>query len=256
LKTYFIILARNHEYLDDKINEIEKMGYSYIVVCGEHVNRKNVFYRKPIGKYDAINYAISLVPSDTDIVIFNDVDTKIYNIENAFNMINNNETSLVFVKLVVNKGPQVILNKFLDKIKNYLLVTASGELILIKMDVLKTIAPLKPCKSEDTYIIFKLMENKHKINFCNSTFVITERTTYDKKEELYKRKTVGGIYQALSMTNPPILIKIFYLLLPYISPLLLVSGRKGYYAMKGILLGYVDHIRGDKTGLWNTDYMK
>jgi hypothetical protein len=84
--------------------------------------------------------------------------------------------------------------------------------------------------------------------------VTTKRTGNARQEEDYKRRTVGGIYQALSMTNPPIIVKLFYMLLPFVSPLLLVLGRKGYYWTKGILLGYVDCARGDRTTTWKPTY--
>ncbi len=35
---------------------------------------------------------------------------------------------------------------------------------------------------------------------------------------------------------------------------MLLVGRKGYYWNKGILLGYVDYVRGDKTVSWNKTY--
>jgi hypothetical protein len=35
-----------------------------------------------------------------------------------------------------------------------------------------------------------------------------------------------------------------------VSPLLLISGRKGYFWMKGILLGFLDYLRGDISGVW------
>lgn len=56
------------------------------------------------------------------------------------------------------------------------------------------------------------------------------------------------------MTRPPVIVKLFYTLLPFVSPLLLVLGRKGYYWTKGILLGYVDYARGDRTAAWQLTY--
>ncbi|EMR74268.1 hypothetical protein MCGE09_00428, partial [Thaumarchaeota archaeon SCGC AB-539-E09] len=82
------------------------------------------------------------------------------------------------------------------------------------------------------------------------------RTKSIEKEEMYKRKTVSGLYQALSYTKPPRSIKLFYILLPFASPLLLVLGRKRYYWMRGILLGFIDYLRGDRSGTWLTTYMK
>jgi hypothetical protein len=56
------------------------------------------------------------------------------------------------------------------------------------------------------------------------------------------------------MTKPPKTVRLFYLLLPLLSPLMLLSGKKGYYWAKGILLGYVYYMRGDKTASWNRTY--
>jgi hypothetical protein len=75
-----------------------------------------------------------------------------------------------------------------------------------------------------------------------------------EQEEVYKRRTVGGIYQALSMSKPPIMVRLFYTLLPFASPLLLILGRKGYYWAKGILSGYVDYARGDRSASWRQTY--
>jgi hypothetical protein len=86
--------------------------------------------------------------------------------------------------------------------------------------------------------------------------VETERTKTAEKEETYKRKTVSGLYQALAYTQPPCLIKLFYVLLPIACPLLLVLGKKGYFWMKGILLGLSDYLRGDRTGVWKPTYME
>jgi hypothetical protein len=56
------------------------------------------------------------------------------------------------------------------------------------------------------------------------------------------------------MSKPPMLVRLFYLLLPFVSPLLLVSGKKGYHWAKGILLGFVDYLRGDKAASWKPTY--
>ena len=82
------------------------------------------------------------------------------------------------------------------------------------------------------------------------------RTKTAEKEELYKRKTVCGIYQALSQTKSPIMIKLFYTILPIASPALLVFGKKGYFWMKGILLGLSDYLRGDRSGVWQSTYLE
>jgi hypothetical protein len=84
--------------------------------------------------------------------------------------------------------------------------------------------------------------------------VETEKTKAAEKEEIYKRRTVSGLYQALAYTKPPYLLKLFYVLLPFACPLLLVLGKRGYFWMRGILLGLIDYLRGDRTGVWQPTY--
>ena len=122
--------------------------------------------------------------------------------------------------------------------------------------MLRKILPIRPCKAEDSYMLFKVLEFKHKAVFCEECYAETERTKTAEKEETYKRKTVAGIYQALVYTQPPYLVKLFYVLLPIACPLLLILGKKGYFWMKGILLGLLDYLRGDRTGVWQPTYMK
>jgi len=136
------------------------------------------------------------------------------------------------------------------------LITANGELMLVKYDILKRILPIKPCKAEDSYLLFKILEFNCKCVFCESCYVETELTKAVERDEMYRRKTVCGIYQALGYTKPPYTIKLFYALLPFFSPLLLFSGRRGYFWMKGILSGLVDYLRGDRSGVWQTTYME
>jgi cellulose synthase/poly-beta-1,6-N-acetylglucosamine synthase-like glycosyltransferase len=126
--------------------------------------------------------------------------------------------------------------------------------MVLRYDALRRILPLKKCKSEDSYISFKVLEQGGRIAFCEDCCVETVRTASSEQEEGYKRRTTGGIYQALSMTKPPAIVRLFYTLLPFISPLLLLAGKKGYYWSKGILLGYTDYIRGDRSGAWKPSY--
>lgn len=127
--------------------------------------------------------------------------------------------------------------------------------MLIRQVIMKAILPLVPCKAEDTYILFKVLEHQHKIVFCEDCYAETERTKSAEEEEKYKRRTVSGIYQALSFTSPPPLIKVFYAVLPFASLLLLGLGKRGYFSMKGILLGFLDYSRGDRSGSWKTIYV-
>jgi len=254
MRVFFVVLARDTENLQAKIKELDRLGYPYLVVCGEKTNLPNVAYREPKGKYDAINYGMKLVPAETEIVAFNDVDTVIHNFDVALKMLHGSVVSLVYAKVQVEKGPQQSFYSFLDKLRDRMPLAASGELMLVWYNMLKQVLPLKGCKAEDSYILFSLLEKGAKAVFCKDCYVTTKRTSRADEEEQYKRRTVGGIYQALSMTKPPKTVKFFYILLPLLSPLLLLSGKKGYYWTKGILLGYIDYIRGDKTASWKRTY--
>jgi hypothetical protein len=254
LRVFFLVLARDSAGVEKKAKELERLGFPYIIVCGEKMNHPNVVLREPRGKYDAVNFASRFIPEDTEIVALNDVDTEIHNLEAALNLFGQQSTSLIFVRVNVRSGPQLLFYSILDALRRKIPIAASGELMLIRHEVLKDILPLKGCKSEDSYMMLKVLEHGHKVVFCTECYVTTRRTANARQEEDYKRRTVGGIYQALSMTRPPTMVKLFYMLLPFTSPLLLASGKKGYYWTKGILLGYVDYLRGDRTASWQRTY--
>jgi len=254
MNVFFIVLSRDGFSAKKKARELSNLGYPYVIICGEKVDHPKVAYREPRGKYDAINYGAKFVPSETDVIALNDVDTEIHNFETALNFFNKNSISLMFVKVEVNHGPQVLFYSLLNALRKRVPIAASGELMLIKREVFEDILPLKGCRSEDTYILFKVLEHRYNVAFCEDCYVTTRRTVYAKQESEYKRRTVGGIYQALSMTKPPILVRLFYTLLPFVSPLLLVTGSKGYYWTKGILLGFVDYIEGDRSATWQPTY--
>jgi len=251
MQAFFLVLARDGSEVKRKTQELDSLGFPYIIACGEEVNYPNVAYREPNGKYDAINFASRLVPRDAEIVGLNDVDTEIHNLEAALRLFsNNNNVSLVFVRVDVRSGPQLLFYSILDALRRRIPIAASGELMLIKREIFEKIVPLRKCRAEDSYILFKVLELGHKVAFCQESYVITKRTLDPKHEENYKRRTVGGIYQALAMTRPPFSVKLFYVMLPFVSPLLLMLGNRGYYWTKGILSGFVDYLRGDQTGTW------
>ena len=254
MRVFFIVLAREGSEVERKARELDGLGFPYIVVCGEKVNHPNVVYREPRGKYDSINFGLQFVPSNTDVVAFNDVDTEVHNFEDALRVIQDENVSLVFVRVNVKHGPQLTFYSFLDALRRRIPIAASGELMLVRYEFLKKISPLRGCKAEDSYILFKVLEKGGKAVFCEECYVLTRRTTYVEQEEAYKRRTVGGIYQALSMSKPPLMVRLFYVLLPFISLLLLILGKKGYYWAKGILLGYADYARGDRTASWRQTY--
>ena len=256
MRVFFLVFARDGSEVERKARELDNLGYPYLIVCGEKNDHLHVVYRKKKGKYDAINFGFKFIPEDTDIVVLNDVDTKIRNFEAAFRWFCSEDVALVFVRVCVEEGPQKLFYGFLDGIRRRFLINASGELMLIRYNVLKRIIPIKPCKAEDSYILFKVLEFKGKGVFCEECYVETERTKTAEKEEEYKRKTVGGIYQALAYTKPPVIIRLFYVLLPIACPLLLVLGKRGHYWMKGILRGLTDYMRGDRTGYWKPTYME
>lgn len=213
-------------------------------------------HRKPQGKYDAINFGARFVPDGVEVVALNDVDTKINDFNAAVRHFDSENVALVFAKVKVNEGPQRSFYSILDSIRRKVPINGSGELMLVRRIVLEGILPLKPCKAEDSYILFKVLEQKRKVVFCESCCVETERTKSAHQEEAYKRKVVCGLYQALGYANPSVQIRLFYKLLPLASPLLLILGDKGYYWMKGILLGLMDYLRGDRQGIWDSTYLK
>jgi len=256
MRLFFLVLARDEKYVDEKIKELNLLDVPYIIICGKRLNHPSVVYREPKGKYDAINFGFRFIPENVDVVVLNDVDTKIYNIEAALKNFSRDEVVLVFARVSVKEGPQKSFYVLLDFIRRKVSIAASGELMLIRRDVLARVLPLKPCKAEDSYIMFKVLEFRRKAIFCEECYVETERTKSAEKEEMYKRKTVGGLYQALAYTQPPFLVKLFYVLLPIASPLLLTFGKKGYFWMKGILHGFIDYIRGDRSGVWQPNYME
>lgn len=256
MKIFFLVLARDKTNVDVKIEELENLGVQYKIVCGDLLDHPNIVYQAPVGKYAAINLGAGLIPGGTDIVVMNDVDTTIHNLDKALQHFKDENVAVVFGTERVYEGPTNSFLRILNPIRSKIPIAGTGELMFIRSDLFNKICPLKPCKAEDTYILFKAQEKGYKVVFCESCYAETQRTKTVKQEEPYRRKTVAGIYQALSYSKPPPLTRLFYILLPFISPILLISGRKGYYWMRGILLGFLDYARGDRTGIWRTDYME
>lgn len=255
-KLFFIVLARDRKMVREKIRELRSLGVSYVVVCGEDLQEEGVVYRPPKGKYDAINFGACFIPEGTEVVALNDVDTKIYGFKHMLHYFQDENVALVFAKPLIYKGPQVAFYKIMNAIRKYIPIASSGELMLIRRKVLEKVLPLKPCKAEDTYILFKVLELGYKAIFCEECLVVTERTKSPRGEMDYKRINTAGIYQALSYTKPPILVRLFYLLLPLLSILFIILGKTGYYWSKGIITGFLDYLRGDRTGVWKQTYMK
>ena len=112
MRVFFLVLARDSARLGAKIKELSQLGHPFLVVCGEKVNHPNVVYRAPKGKYDAINFGLHFIPSDTDVVAFNDVDAEIHNVKAALNVLHDKNVSMVFAKVNVKKGPQRLFYSF------------------------------------------------------------------------------------------------------------------------------------------------
>ena len=256
MKLFFLVLARDKKHVDHKIRELETLGVPYKIVCGERLNHPNVVYRIPKGKYDAINFGANLIPKDVNIVVMNDVDTTIHNFHLALRYFEDEKVALVFGTEMVKEGPQNLFFRILNPIRRKIPIAASGELMIIRRNIFERILPLKPCKAEDTYILFRVLEYNYNTVFCEDCYAETERTKTASEEENYKRRTVTGIYQALAYTQPPFPVKLFYVLLPIACPVMLILGKKGYYWMKGILLGLLDYLRGDLTGVWQPTYVE
>ena len=230
---FFIVLARDQRYVKEKIMELEDIQVPYLIVCGEKMDHPKVVYREARGKWDAINFGSQFIPKDADVVVLNDVDTRIHNFEHALSHLYNG-ADLVYCRVNVTKGPQVKFYRIADPIRKRFHIFASGELMLIKHEVFKRALPIPPCIAEDSYILFKALELGYRAYFCTKTYVTTERTTDIKKEEAYKARTTLGIYQALRYTKPPPWIRAFYGLLPIISPLLALAGEDGKAWIRGI----------------------
>ena len=252
---FFVVFARDGRHVFKKIRELERLKVPYVIICGERVDHHRVVYRPPRGKYDAINFSLRLIPKEAEIIVLNDVDTEIHNFEAALCHFKSKMVALVFCKDVVKSGPQVLFHQLLFSILRFLPILANGDLMLIRRNVLERMY-LMPCKAEDAYILFRVLELGYDAIFCEECYVETKKTENEKEEEMYKRRTVAGIYQALSHTHPAPLIRLFYAFLPLSSPLLLVLGKKGYFWMKGILLGFTDYLRGDRGGAWQNIWIK
>jgi hypothetical protein len=85
---FFIVPARDRRGVMEKIAELEAMRVPFVVVCGERLKHPNVVYREARGKWDAINFGSGFVPEDADVVVLNDVDTRIHNFEHALGYLN------------------------------------------------------------------------------------------------------------------------------------------------------------------------
>jgi cellulose synthase/poly-beta-1,6-N-acetylglucosamine synthase-like glycosyltransferase len=233
INLFFIVLARDQRHVREKIMELEDMQVPYLIVCGKRIDHPRVVYREARGKWDAINFGSQFIPKDADVVVLNDVDTRIHNFEHALSHLYDG-VDLVYCRVNVARGPQVKFYRIADPIRKRFHIFASGELMLIKHRVFKRVLPIPPCIAEDSYILFKALELGYRAHFCTKTYVTTERTSNAKEEEAYKARTTLGVYQALKHTRPPPWIKTFYALLPIAAPLLALAGEDGKAWMRGV----------------------
>jgi len=233
VNSFFLVLARDRQNVKEKIVELEDMSLPFIIVCGERVNHPSVIYREAKGKWDAINFGAQFVPKAAEVVTLNDVDARIHNLNQAFDHLNA-KADLIYCGVNVSAGPQMKFYKILDPIRRRFHVAASGELMLMKREVLERVLPIPPCLAEDSYILFKALEFGYRAYFCKSAYVTTKRTVDAKAEEAYKARTTLGIYQALNYTKPPLWIRAFYTLLPVAAPLLALAGEDGGAWARGI----------------------
>ncbi|RLJ01785.1 MAG: hypothetical protein DRP08_05130 [Candidatus Aenigmatarchaeota archaeon] len=234
MKPFVLVLARNKRFVDSKIQELERLGLDFLIICGERVEHPAVIFRKAIGKWDAINFGARFVPKKADIVVLNDVDTRIHNFWHSLSHLDDG-ADLVYCRVNVSQGPQVKFYRIADPIRKYFHIFASGELMLIRKKVFRRLLPIPPCVAEDSYMLFKVLELGYKAYFCTETYTITDRTVNVEEEEAYKARTTLGIYQVLRYVKPPPWIRIFYTLLPMIAPLLSLVGKEGLSWVKGII---------------------
>jgi cellulose synthase/poly-beta-1,6-N-acetylglucosamine synthase-like glycosyltransferase len=232
-EVFFIVPARNGRCVPKKIRELEELEVPYVIVCGERMNRRNIVYREARGKWDAINFGSRFVPEEADVIVLNDVDTRIQNFEHALSHLKGG-ADIVYCKVSVAKGPQVKFYRIADPIRKKLHIFASGELMLIDRRAFERLLPIPPCMAEDSYILFKALELGYRAHFCTKAYAETERTSNAKEEEAYKGRTTLGIYQVLNYAKPPPWIRAFYRTLPLTAPLLALTGEDGRAWTKGI----------------------
>ena len=228
--------------VESKILELESYGFPYVVVCGEEMGVNGVVFRKPMGKWDAMNYGCGLVPNGVDIVAINDVDTTIHQLDFALKLAS--KFNLVYSAVKPVDGPQRSFYAFADPLRERLNLFASGELMLIRKQVLDRLLPIPPCMAEDSYLLFKAMELNFAVRFCRNTYVTTSRTANATEEIAYKERTTLGILQALDYAKPSVPIRVFYRALPLLAIPLMLMGENGHAWATGIARAVRLHTEG------------
>jgi len=237
---FVLVPARDLRHVSEKTRELRSLGIDFLVVCGERSNDPAVRYRTSVGKWDAINHGSKFISSDSQVVILNDVDTQIHDLRLAFKHLN--EADLIVCKVRVGSGPQKKFYRILDPIRRHFPIAASGELMIMRREVLNRVMPIPPCTAEDSYIMFRAIELGFRVKFVDETFVTTERTTDSAQEQAYKIRTTLGIYQAMRLTHPPPQTRAFYLLLPVMALILAIGGPDGRAWAVGVERATVLHL--------------
>lgn len=243
VKVFFLVLARNAKQVQPKMAELRRLGFPFLVVCGEKMDHPNVVYRKPMGKWDAINFGCRFVPPEMDVVAFNDVDTEIFDIRFALSAVQS-ASAFVYSRVELGSGPQKRFYRIANPLNSHLRMFAMGELTLVRKSALEKLLPIPPCLAEDTYLLFKALELGFRADFCQETYVLTTRTSTPEEEALYKERTALGILQALDNSKPPPLIRVFYALLPVFALMLRPIGQDGRAWSKGIFSAIRLHSAG------------
>jgi len=238
-RIFILVFARNRAGLREKLCELERIGFPFLVICGERMDHPRVRYRKTIGKWDAINFGSSFIPCEAQLILLNDADTRIHALQHA--LICANQADLVFCKVMVKAGPQKKFYRILDPVRRKLPIAASGELMLINRRLFERVLPIPPCTAEDTFILFRALTLNQRVIFCTETYVATVRTRTPAEEQAYKLRTTLGVYQSLGLAHPPPLIRVFYFMLPFFATLLVLAGPDGRAWAMGIEKAAVRH---------------
>lgn len=246
-RCFFLVAARTARESKAKARELKALGQPFVIVCGERTDLPEARYRPLLGKWDAINYGAQFVES-CDLVCLHDADTRLVNFKAALEPFADG-ADLVFCKVMVREGPQRAFYKVLDLLRRGLPFVASGELMIIRSERWPSLLPLKPCKTEDNYLLFKALGMGMEVRFVERAYVITDRSKTWEEETVYKGRTVTGIYQALHLARPPPAVWAFYLLLPFALPAFLLLGRGGLAWIRGIIGGLTAlYVHGDWEG--------
>lgn len=239
---FFLVFARDQSHVEKKIKELERLNVPFRIICGKNMNHPKVIFRKAKGKWDAINFSAKFVPEDADIIVLNDVDTKIVNFKPSLDFFQN-KFDLIYCLVKVESGPQMIFYRILNPIRKIFHIAASGELMLMKKEVFDHVLPVPPVIGEDSYILFKSMELGYRVIFNTECYVITNRTENADDEKKYKTRTTFGIYQSLKYCKAPYWIRLFYTFLPFFAPLLNIAGENGRAWSEGIRRGIKMHLQ-------------